>query len=48
MYRWFSPALPLLTNETETPLETGALTIEDISWIGSIVSIGALLGYKSI
>lgn len=40
---WVSMALPLLQSD-KTPLETGALTIEDVSWIGSIVSIGALMG----
>lgn len=32
---WFSPALPMLQSD-ESPLETGALTISDVSWIGSI------------
>lgn len=38
-----SPALPILASE-ETPLETGPLTNEEISWIGSISCVGGLIG----
>lgn len=40
---WFSPALPLLISNS-SPLESGKLTIDDISWIGAILSLGALFG----
>lgn len=40
---WLSMALPLLRSE-KSPLKTGALTVEEISWIGSIISLGALIG----
>lgn len=44
---WLSMALPLLQSN-ESPLKSGALTIEEISWIGSIISVGALIGNISI
>lgn len=40
---WLSPAIPKLTSEN-TPLQSGPLTIGQISWIGSINCIGALCG----
>lgn len=40
---WISPALSHLTTE-HSPLTEGPLTTEQISWIGSIASIGALFG----
>lgn len=40
---WFSPALPLLLS-SDTPLVSGPLTKEQLSWSGSIVSIGSLAG----
>lgn len=40
---WLSTALPLLQSD-DTPLETGPITTEQLSWAGSIISIGALLG----
>ena len=43
MVGWFSPALPKLLSE-DTPLIEGPLNSEQISWLGSISSIGALLG----
>lgn len=36
-------ALPLLQSD-ESPLDSGALTIDEMSWIGAVVSIGALVG----
>lgn len=42
-----SPALPLLASN-ETPLVSGPLTNEQISWIGSINCIGGLLGSISL
>lgn len=43
MIGWLSPVLPLLMSEN-TPLHTGAMTNEDISWIAGAVSIGAAVG----
>ncbi|XP_031631805.1 facilitated trehalose transporter Tret1-like isoform X2 [Contarinia nasturtii] len=40
---WNSPAMPQLSSEN-TPLSSGRLTNEQISWIGSISNIGALCG----
>lgn len=43
---WLTTAIPLLQSN-ETPLETGPLTTEQLSWAGSIISIGAILGCLS-
>lgn len=40
---WVSPALATLAHDS-TPLKTGPLTNEQVSWIGSINTIGALCG----
>lgn len=40
---WASPAIPILSSEN-TPLISGPLTNDEISWIGSINSIGAAFG----
>ncbi|XP_055309481.1 facilitated trehalose transporter Tret1-like isoform X1 [Sitodiplosis mosellana] len=40
---WFSPALRVLLSD-ETPLKTGPLTNEKLSWIGAMNSFGALCG----
>ncbi|XP_055590223.1 facilitated trehalose transporter Tret1-like [Uranotaenia lowii] len=40
---WVSPFLPLLQSD-QSPLDTGPVTIEQSSWIGSILCIGAMLG----
>lgn len=40
---WVTPALMLLTSD-ETPLSSGPITLEELSWIGSMNSIGAMLG----
>lgn len=40
---WISPTLPTLLSE-DTPLKSGPLTNDQLSWIGSINSIGALCG----
>lgn len=40
---WLSMALPLLKSDN-SPLSTGALSVNDVSWIGSSVSLGALTG----
>ena len=43
MIGWLSPALATLQT-SESPLTTGPLSNEDISWIGSINLLGALIG----
>lgn len=43
---WLSPALSKLTDES-TPLQTGPLTNEQVSWMGSVGAIGALFGCLS-
>lgn len=40
---WLSMALPLLQSDA-TPLETGKLTVGDLSWIASVIALGALCG----
>lgn len=40
---WLSPALPLLLSD-ESPLKTGPITNEELSWIGAMNSVGALCG----
>lgn len=40
---WPTTAMPILTSD-ETPLESGPLPVEEISWIGSINSIGGIIG----
>ncbi|XP_058819309.1 facilitated trehalose transporter Tret1-like [Topomyia yanbarensis] len=40
---WVSPFLPLLQSE-ESPLDTGPVTVEQGSWIGSILCLGGLAG----
>lgn len=40
---WVSPALPILASEN-TPLVSGKLTNEEISYIGSVNCLGALFG----
>lgn len=41
-----APALPFLSSK-DTPLESGPLTNDQISWIGSINSFGAIIGNLS-
>ncbi|XP_055295134.1 facilitated trehalose transporter Tret1-like [Sitodiplosis mosellana] len=43
---WVSPAIPRLTSD-HTPLSSGPLSNEQVSWIGSINCIGALIGALS-
>lgn len=40
---WISPVIPLLKSE-DTPLASGPLTSAQLSWIGSIMNIGAIFG----
>lgn len=42
---WLSPTLVLVYKVAEnTTLESGELSIEDESWIGSVLSLGTVLG----
>lgn len=43
MNGWLSPALPQLLSE-DTPLETGPLTSEQLSWVGSINALSGIFG----
>lgn len=40
---WVAPALMLLRSD-ETPLTSGPITLEQLSWIGSMHCIGAMFG----
>lgn len=40
---WLSMALPLLRSDN-SPLETGKISVSDMSWIGSVLSLGAIFG----
>lgn len=40
---WLSPTLPLLQSAA-SPLATGPITTEQASWIGSLLSLGGILG----
>lgn len=40
---WVSPMLPILLTD-ESPLTSGALTVEESSWVSSILCIGGLIG----
>lgn len=40
---WFSPAVPILLSPN-TPLSSGPLTNDQLSWVGSINGIGSLIG----
>ncbi|XP_062551190.1 facilitated trehalose transporter Tret1-like [Armigeres subalbatus] len=40
---WLSPFLPLLQSE-DSPLDTGPVTVEQASWIGSILCLGGIAG----
>lgn len=40
---WSATAIPLLQSEN-TPISTGPITMEEASWIGSLVCIGGLTG----
>lgn len=43
MNGWLSPSLPILLSEN-TPLKTGPLTNEQLSWIGSISVLAGIFG----
>lgn len=40
---WMSPSAPVLKGE-DSPLQSGPITVAQMSWIGSYFSIGALAG----
>lgn len=41
---WNSPSFPVLLSESKSPLPSGPLTVDEVSWIVSSVSIGCLFG----
>lgn len=43
MIGWLSPALLVLMSD-DSPMNGGALTTEQVSWIGAILNVGALIG----
>lgn len=43
---WAAPALPKLASDS-TPLISGPMTNEEMSWVGSINCVGALVGSLS-
>lgn len=42
-FGWLSLSLPLLLSDA-TPLQTGKLTTDEVSWIGCVVAPGLVLG----
>lgn len=40
---WIATAFPLLQSE-DTPLESGPITVEQTSWLGSLMPLGAVVG----
>lgn len=40
---WMSPTIELLTSD-KSPLESGKITMEEASWVASIICIGGLIG----
>lgn len=40
---FFSPSLPLLLSD-DTPLKTGPITNEQLSWLGAMNSVGSIVG----
>lgn len=41
---WPSPAFPILQSAERTPLKSGVLNNNEVSWVGSIMCPGGLLG----
>lgn len=41
---WLSPALGPLQSLENNPLATGPINVDEASWLGSIITIGALAG----
>lgn len=41
---WLSPALRTLESN-DTPLSTGPLTVDEVSWVGSLMHLGGLCGF---
>lgn len=44
IFGWPSASFPELQSETEPPLPSGPLTIEQISWVGAYMCIGNFFG----
>lgn len=40
---WFSPSLLVLVSE-DSPLASGPLTFDQVGWIASVPSLGAIIG----
>lgn len=40
---WLSPALGILQSD-ESPLDVGAINVDEASWLGGIFNIGGLVG----
>lgn len=40
---WLSPFLPLLKSP-DSPLDGGAVTLDEASWIGAIICVGGVIG----
>lgn len=43
-FGWFSPSLPTLQSTDHTPLDGGPLTNDQVGWLGSAPSLGAIVG----
>lgn len=43
MNGWIAPATPILLSE-QTPLKSGPLSNDELSWIGSITALGGIIG----
>lgn len=41
-FGWSSPSLPILLS-SETPLASGPLTLNQASWVASVISLGSML-----
>jgi len=40
---WSSPFLPVLQSY-DSPLKSGPITLDETSWIGSLISVGSIFG----
>lgn len=41
---WSSPATPVLLNKTHSDFGIRPLTLEEVSWVGSLINLGAFFG----
>lgn len=42
---WLSPAILILQSPNKSPLTSGPITVEQISWLGSCLYAGGLFGF---